>query len=314
MTSEVDTVEKSALAVKVEASDNSGQYIRVEYPADGVARVVLARPETGNAQNPQMLQQLNDAFDLVAQDDGVKVVILAADGKHFSTGHDLYGDWFAGPPGKPVSTWGGFSLPGCEGWMAVEEELFLGLCWRWRNLPKPTIASVQGKVIAGGLMLVWPCDLIVAAEDAEFSDPVVAFGMNGTEYFAHAWELGARKAKELLFTGGAIGASEALSLGMINRVVEREQLQAVTLELAARIARMPSIGLKLAKQSVNQSMDAQGYWAALQAAFSMHQLGHSHHREIFDGLHVDPGGAALIRELSGGAPGRARQVRTAKDS
>lgn len=282
--------------------------IRTDRPGEGVARIVLSRPEAGNAQSPGLLSQLNEAFDEVAQDDAVKVIILAADGMHFSTGHDLYADWAAGPPGTPVGTWGGFGLPGCEGWMAVEEEMFLGLCWRWRNLPKPTIASVQGKVIAGGLMLVWPCDLIVAASNAEFSDPVVAFGMNGHEYFVHAWELGARKAKELLFTGGSIRAAEAAALGMVNRVVEPEDLADVTLELAQRVARMPSIGLKLAKQAVNQSLDAQGYWSAVQAAFSLHQLGHSHHREVFDGLHVDPNGAALIRELSGAKPND-RQVR-----
>jgi enoyl-CoA hydratase len=295
------------------SDEKDGVLIRVERPAEGVARIVLGRPEAGNAQNPQMLHELNEAFDEVAQDDAVKVVILAADGKHFSTGHDLYGEWFSGPVAEPVGTWGGFSLPGCEGWMALEEELFLGMCWRWRNLPKPTIASVQGKVIGAGLMLVWPCDLIVAAEDAEFSDPVVAFGMNGVEYFAHAFELGARKAKELLFTGGAIGAAEALTLGMVNRVVARADLETHTLELASRIARMPSIGLKLAKQSVNQSQDAQGYWTALQAAFSLHQLGHSHHREVFGGIHVDPNGADLIRELSGGK-GAARKVSTAAGS
>jgi enoyl-CoA hydratase len=279
------------------------QFIRIEHPADGVARIVLGRSEAGNAQNPQLLAELNDAFDQVAQDDAVKVIILAADGKHFSTGHDLQADWFAGPPGKPVGTWGGFSLPGCEGWMAMEEELFLGLCWRWRNLPKPTIAEVQGKVIAGGLMLIWPCDLIVAADDAEFSDPVVAFGLNGHEYFVHAWELGPRKAKELLFTGGSISAADAAALGMVNRVVARADLPAATLELAQRIARMPSIGLKLAKQSVNQSLDAQGYWSAVQAAFSLHEVGHSHNREVFGGgLPVDPNGAALIRELNGGKP------------
>jgi enoyl-CoA hydratase len=278
------------------------QFIRIEHPAERVARIVLGRAEAGNAQNPQQLAELNDAFDQVAQDDAVTVIILAADGKHFSTGHDLQADWFAGPPGKPVGTWGGFSLPGCEGWMATEEELFLGLCRRWRNLPKPTIAEVQGKVIAGGLMLIWPCDLIVAAEDAEFSDPVVAFGLNGHEYFVHTWELGARKAKELLFTGGSIGAAEAAALGMVNRVVPRADLATATLDLARRIARMPSLGLKLAKQSVNQSLDAQGYGSAIQAAFSLHQIGHSHNRELFDGQIVHPEGATVIRELNGAKP------------
>jgi enoyl-CoA hydratase len=98
--------------------------------------------------------------------------------------------------------------------MIGEEEIYLGFCWRWRNLPKPTIAQVQGKVIAGGLMLVWPFDIVVASDDSTFSDPVVAFGVNGHEFFTHAWELGARKAKELLFTGAAFTAEECHRLGM----------------------------------------------------------------------------------------------------
>lgn len=268
--------------------------IRSERPADGVARIVLAREDRRNAQDKRMLYELNEAFDEAAQDDAVKVVILAADGPHFSSGHDLR-DRSPMRDFTPVSCWGGFDLPGAEGWMAVEEEIYLGLCWRWRNFPKPTIAQVQGKAIAGGLMLVWVCDLVVASSDAEFSDPVVAFGVNGVEFFTHAWELGPRRAKEMLFTGGAVSAAEGRQLGMINHVVEREDLDGFTLGLAERIARQPSIGLKLAKQAVNQSLDAQGQWTAIQAAFSLHQLAHSHNMQVHGRL-VDPGGAAVIRE------------------
>ena len=178
--------------------------------------------------------------------------------------------------------------------MATEEEIYLGLCWRWRNFPKPTIAQVQGKVIAGGLMLIWPCDLIVASEDASFSDPVVAFGANGIEFFVHAWEFGGRLAKELLFTGESLSAADAHRVCMVNRVVAREDLEAATLALASKIATRPSMGLKLAKQSVNQSLDAQGQWSAVQAAFSLHELSHSHNQQIY-GMLVDPAGAAIIR-------------------
>jgi enoyl-CoA hydratase len=152
--------------------------IRYEPPKAGVARIVLARPETHNAQDKAMLYELNAAFDEAAADNEVRVVVLAADGTHFSSGHDLR-DRSTLADFEPVSCWGGFDLPGAEGWMAVEEEIYLGFCWRWRNFPKPTIAQVQGKVIAGGLMLVWVCDLIVASNDAQFSDPVVALGLNG---------------------------------------------------------------------------------------------------------------------------------------
>jgi enoyl-CoA hydratase len=193
-----------------------------------------------------------------------------------------------------VSNWGGFAKPGAEGHQAQEEEIYLGLCWRWRNLPKPTIAEVQGKVIAGGLMLVWVCDLIIASEDATFSDPVVAFGVNGVEYFAHPWEFGVRKAKELLFTGGRISALEAKSCGMVNHVVPKEELTSFTQQMAARIAQRPSMGLRLAKQSVNQAQDAQGLWTALQSAMGLQQLGHANN-QIVHGMIVDPSGADTIR-------------------
>jgi enoyl-CoA hydratase len=161
-------------------------------------------------------------------------------------------------------------------------------------LPKPTIAQVHGKVIAGGLMLMWPCDLVVCSDDATFSDPVVAFGVNGVEYFAHAFELGPRRAKELLFTGEAMGAEEAKTIGMVNRVVPRDDLEAETLALAERIASRPSMGLKLAKMSVNQSVDAMGFPVALQSAFGLQHVGHAHNQWVH-GMVVDPAGAETIR-------------------
>ena len=270
------------------------EFSRITYEvSEGVARIALNRVEVRNAQDKVMLYELNDAFDLASRDDEVKVIVLAANGPHFSSGHDL-ADRTDVTEFSQVSNWGGYDKPGAEGRQALEEEIYLGLCWRWRNLPKPTIAEVQGKVIAGGLMLVWVCDLIVAAEDTTFSDPVVAFGVNGVEYFAHPWEFGARKAKELLFTGGRMTAQEALSCGMVNHVVARADLTTFTSDLAARIAQRPSMGLRLAKQSVNQALDAQGFYTALQAAMSLQQLGHANN-EIVHGRAVDPAGAEVIK-------------------
>ena len=270
------------------------EFSRITYEvSEGVARIALNRVEVRNAQDKAMLYELNDAFDLASRDDEAKVIVLAANGPHFSSGHDL-ADRTDVTEFSQVSNWGGYDKPGAEGRQALEEEIYLGLCWRWRNLPKPTIAEVQGKVIAGGLMLVWVCDLIVAAEDTTFSDPVVAFGVNGVEYFAHPWEFGARKAKELLFTGGRMTAQEALSCGMVNHVVARADLTTFTNDLAARIAQRPSMGLRLAKQSVNQALDAQGFYTALQAAMSLQQLGHANN-EIVHGRAVDPAGAEVIK-------------------
>lgn len=240
-----------------------------------------------------MTYELNEAFDRAAADNDVKVIVLAADGPHFSSGHDLR-DKTEMSEYDTISTWGGFDKPGAEGRQSREEEIYFGMCWRWRNIPKPTIAQVQGKTLAGGLMLVWVCDLIIASEDATFSDPVVAFGVNGVEYFGHPWEFGVRKAKELLFTGGILSAREAQSLGMVNHVVPREELEDFTLSLAKRITERPSMGLRLAKESCNQAQDAQGFWTALRAAMSLQQLGPTHNAELF-GQTVDPSGADIIR-------------------
>jgi enoyl-CoA hydratase len=143
-------------------------------------------------------------------------------------------------------------------------------------------------------MLLWPMDVIVAGQSATFSDPVVALGGNGLEYFTHAWELGARKAKELLFTGAAITADEAFRLGMVNRVVPDETLEEATLDLARTIALRPAFGLRLAKASVNQSLAAQGQDVALDAAFALHNLGHAHNM-MAHGQVVDPNGIEMIR-------------------
>ncbi len=272
----------------------SYQRIRYEEPTEGVARITLARPEAANAQDYLMLSELNAAFDVAARDETVRVIILAADGKHFSSGHDLSA---MAPDMDLVPTVGTqchFDAPGTEGYMAREAEMYLGLCWRWRNLPKPTIAQVQGKVIAGGLMLVWPMDIIVASEDTTFSDPVVAFNVNGVEYFAHPFEAGARLAKEMLFTGRSLDAEELLQRGMINKVVPRAKLEDAALEMAAHIAKRPMFGLTLAKQSVNQSVDAMGMYTSLQSAFSLHHVGHSHNMEVH-GKRIDPQGIEVIR-------------------
>jgi enoyl-CoA hydratase len=266
--------------------------IRYETPAPHVARLVLDRPEARNAQDTRLLYALNDAFDRAARDDEVKVIILAASGPHFSSGHDLReGGSIAEQmaPFDPVGTWCGFGCAGAEGRMAREKEIYLGLSERWRNIPKPTIAAVQGKCIAGGLMLAWPCDLIVAADDAAFADNTVGMGVGGVEYFAHPWELGPRKAKELLFTADWLTAQEARGLGMVNQVVPAAELQDYVLALAERIATKPLFALKLAKEAVNAAEDAQGRIQAMGTAFALHQLAHSHNMQVH-GMPVDPAG------------------------
>lgn len=268
-----------------------------EEPAKSVARIVLNRVESRNAQDTTLLYELNDALDRAAHSDEVAVIILAANGPHFSSGHDLREPDLMGKLNEfpTVGTWSQFGAPGAEGWMAREQELYRGFSERWRNIPKPTIAAVQGKCIAGGLMLVWPCDLIVAAEDAMFLDNTLSMGMCGVEYFAHPWELGPRKAKEMLFTSDWVDAKEAHRLGMVNHVVPLHDLNEFALNLAEKIAGKPRFALKLAKESVNAAEDAMGRISAMQTAFALHQLGHSHNMQVH-GMPIDPTGAGPLVE------------------
>lgn len=255
--------------------------IRYETPQPGIARIVLARPETRNSQDTQLLYDLNDAFDKAAHDNDIKVIILAADGPHFSSGHDLRENLQGAMAGHDtVGTWCGFECEGAQGQMAREKEIYLGFSERWRNIPKPTIAEVQGKVIAGGLMLVWPCDIVVAADNAVFADNTVAMGIAGAEFFNHPWEVGVRKAKEMLFTSDALSAADAHRLGMVNHVVPLDELATFTMQLAGRIAEQPLFALRLAKEAVNTAQDNQGRANAMQASFALHQLCHAHNMLI----------------------------------
>ncbi|MQY24110.1 enoyl-CoA hydratase [Nocardia macrotermitis] len=233
--------------------------------ADGIATISLNRPEVHNAQNMELLDQLDAAWSRAELDPQVRVIVLRANGKHFSAGHDI-----------DRRTW-----DNQDRWLVSEvyereAHRYVGYSLRWRNIPKPSIAAVQGVCIAGGLLLAWPCDLIVAADNARFSDPVVAMGIGGVEYHGHTWELGHRLAKEILFTGRAIDAQEALRAGMINKVVTRDELDSATRELAAQIAEKHPFALRAAKRAVNQTLDIQGFTAAVQAVFDIHQLGHAH--------------------------------------
>jgi enoyl-CoA hydratase len=255
----------------------------VEYEVDGpVATVTMNRPEYRNAQNSAMTYALDAAFTRAVDDDEVKVIVLAGAGKHFSAGHDI------GTPGrdvdqtferKAVMWWDHVDKPGGDQRYAREMEVYLGMCRRWREIPKPTIAMVQGACIAGGLMLAWVCDLIVAAEDAFFSDPVVRMGIPGVEYFAHPWVLGPRAAKEFLYTGERFDAAWALQRGMVNRVVPRDELHKETQKVAAKIAEMPRFGLALTKRAVNQAEDQMGMRTGMDSVFGLHHFAHAHNAE-----------------------------------
>ena len=250
-----------------------------------IARITLNRPERLNAINQHVPGEIRRAVALAEADDEVHVIVLAGAGRAFCAGYDLQ-DFGSGRAEHPCQQ-------EKQPWEPTEDyaemkrytEDFMSL-WRSR---KPTIAMVHGACIAGGLMLAWACDLIVASQDAVFCDPVVTMGVCGVEWFVHPWELGPRKAKEMLFTADVWSADEAHRLGMVNHVVPREELSSFVLKLAGKIAAKPSFALKLTKEAVNRSVDVMGQPAAIEQAFALHQLCHAHNLQEF-GMVVDPSG------------------------
>ncbi|MDT0202680.1 enoyl-CoA hydratase [Nocardioides sp. AE5] len=255
----------------------------VRYEQRGaVAIVTMNRPRYRNAQNSAMTYALDDAFTKATDDATVAVIVLAGSGDHFSAGHDIgtpERDVDQSFPRRAVMWWDHVDRAGGDSRYARESEVYLGMCRRWRDMPKPMIAMVQGACVAGGLMLAWTCDFIVASEDAFFADPVVRMGIPGVEYFAHPWVTNPRAAKELLFTGDPISASRAHALGMVNHVVPREHLDEKAMAVANRVATMPAFGLALAKRAVNLAEDAQGMRGGMDAVFGLHHLAHAHNAE-----------------------------------
>jgi enoyl-CoA hydratase len=258
-------------------------YITYETLDEGsIARIMLNRVKSRNAQNRGLLVELNDAFLRAEADDDVRVVILGGNGTMFSSGHDLgtpesLAERTPGPDQHPTMTTFGGSRKAAEQLYLQEWHFFYNNTRRWRDLRKITIAQVHGTVYAAGLMLMWACDLIVAAEDARFADVVgTRLGMCGVEYFAHPWEFGPRKTKELMLTGDAIDAEEAHQLGMVSKIFPNDQLEEKTLEFARRIAKVPTMASLLVKEAVNQTVDNMGFHNALNACFTLHELNHAH--------------------------------------
>lgn len=230
---------------------------------DTVRRILLARPAQRNAQSRQMLDELDSEISKAASDDSVRVLVIGGKGDHFSAGHDLK---------QAQSERSDFTVE--ERWK-FEVERYFEYCIRIWDFPKPSIAQVQGACVSGGFMIANMCDLVVASESAYFCDPVGhTLGAAATEVLIHPWVMGLRKAKEMLFTGGRIGAAEALRIGMVNRVVPDAELQAQTMALAQQIAQAPPFGLRLMKRSLNRTLDSQGLRTALAAHFDTHQLSH----------------------------------------
>lgn len=239
-----------------------------------VRTITTNRPDVLNAQSRILLEELDDAFNRAVDDDGVRVIILAGAGKHFSAGHDLGSKEEMEDQKKTALE------PGFKGEYRRIFDRFYENTMRWRDLPKPTIAQVQGYCIMGGMMIASACDLIVASDDALFADRAVRWGGAHVQYFSMPWELGPRKAKEFLFTGDFFTAQQAADAGLVNRVVPRSKLEEATMKLAQQIAERDPFALKFAKASVNETMDAQGFRAAMEGAFKNYMMTIPHRMEL----------------------------------
>jgi enoyl-CoA hydratase len=242
------------------------QFATVRYDVDGpIATVTLARPEAANAQSSQLIEELDQAFDLAAADGDVRVVVLAADGKHFSAGHDLK-ELLAGK-----EHWAAMrDTP--EGKLEHEQVMYWDKLVKIRDFPKVTIAAVQGTCSAAGMMLACMCDLIVAADDARFSNPVLRMSGVGVELLVEPWELGPRKAKEFLFCARTITADDAERYGLVNRVVPRAELHDATQAMAAEVALVPPLTARMVKESINHMVDLMGQRESWKYHFMLHQF------------------------------------------
>ena len=236
------------------------EHIRYETHAR-VATLTLDRERYRNAQSRRLLEELDAAFAEAAADDEIRAIVLAGAGEHFSSGHDL---------GTPEELADAEARPYPKGQRGVLERswsLYVENSLRWRELPKPTIASVQGLCIFGGYLIASVMDLIIAADDARFLPAHL-------QLFNAPWDLGVRKAKEILFENRFIEAEEALEIGLVNRVVPRAELEKETLALASRIARQDLLSLRMTKSSINNAQDAMGYRTMTQAAHSSYMVLH----------------------------------------
>jgi enoyl-CoA hydratase len=242
----------------------------VLYEVDGhVATITMNRPEVANAQSSALIDGIDHFLDVADADDEVRVVILAGAGRHFSAGHDL------------KALVGGESDPWTEirqtpeGKFRHEQVMYYERCKRIYAFRKPTIARVQGSAIAAGLMLACMCDLIVAADDAVFSNPVLRMTGAGVELLVEPWELGIRKAKEFLWTGEKIDAQEAWRLGLVNRVVPAAELAERTRELAERVALIPPATAQVTKDTINNTATLMGKEESWKYHFMAHHWMHN---------------------------------------
>jgi enoyl-CoA hydratase len=224
-----------------------------------VARLILDRPRYRNAQSRLLIEELDAAFGRAVEDDSVRAIVLLGAGEHFSAGHDL------GTPEELADREARPYEDGLRGRYRRQWDLNVEVCLKWRNLPKPTVAAVQGYCIFAGWIIASACDVIFAAEDARFLP-------TNFQYFSVPWDLHHRKAKEILFESRFVDAAEAEELGFVNRVVAAADLEREAMEYAGRIAENDPFQLRMIKLAINQAQDGQGFTPHIYGAFALYML------------------------------------------
>ncbi|HEX5192141.1 MAG TPA: enoyl-CoA hydratase-related protein [Solirubrobacteraceae bacterium] len=221
------------------------------YEVEGVAaRITLNRPDKLNALSYGLVDSLRAALQRAARDDVVKVVVLDGAGRAFSAGYDLSEE--VEDQIEDADTWHHVLSKD----VAVTLELL--------RLPKPTIAAIHGYCLAGGCDLAMACDMIIAADDTKIGEPEIRYG-SGPVTMLMPFLIGQKKCNELLFTGDVIDAVEAERIGLINRVVDADELEDAVQELVAKLAPTPVAVLRYTKLGILRAYEAMGLGQAVSA-------------------------------------------------
>jgi enoyl-CoA hydratase len=221
------------------------QYILVDNPAPNVSRITLNRPDKRNSMNHELRAQLFNQLQLNDQDPDIRVTILRGSGNNFCSGYDLSMNRNVPFPMFTADGDGSFQRNVLEGWLMIQD------------LAKPVIAEVRGYALAGGSELANCCDLVYCGEDAKIGyPPVRSMGLPDSQFFP--WLMGLRQAMKIMLTGDTISGSDAVRYGIANAVFKNEELEDAVLDIAQRVAKIPSDLLTYNKRSVYRAMEAKG--------------------------------------------------------
>ncbi|MCB9491162.1 MAG: enoyl-CoA hydratase/isomerase family protein [Dehalococcoidia bacterium] len=240
---------------KTEQPSSSEPRVLYETRNEGsIAVITMNRPRYRNPLSSQMMAELDEAFIRAEDDPDVRVIILRGEGPTFSGGHDLGSPDALATRAERENEPMGNRYPRTRG-MDVDPHL------RWRDIPKPTIAVVQGACIYAAWMLASAMDVIFAAEDAQFLPTNFA-------YFAVPWDIGARRAKYLMFDNRFLTAREAMDWGFVQEVHPSEELEAAAMAYAERVAQQDPFQIRLMKHSIHQMQEIQGFTPHILSSFS----------------------------------------------